>query len=114
MTERAGLRCLFSPHVAFCVLMAGLLGGLFVACPASAQVITTTQRPPQSAPHEGYFNCFGSFYEGDFLDAGRDFRDAGRGGIASTEGRWIDSICYYTMMGECYYQMGKMGDALDQ
>ncbi len=37
-----------------------------------------------------------------------------RGGIRSTEGRWVDSICYHTMMGECFYQMGKIAEALDQ
>jgi tetratricopeptide (TPR) repeat protein len=97
-----------------CVLALLALAGLTgLANEASAQAIAG-QRAPQSVPHDGYFSCFGSFYDGDFLDAGRDFRDAGRTGIASTEGRWVDSICYYTMMGECYYQMGKMGDALDQ
>jgi tetratricopeptide (TPR) repeat protein len=94
-------------------LVIALLASLLIASPANAQAIAG-QRGPQSAPHDGYFAAFNSFYDGEFLEAGRDFRDAGRTGIASTEGRWIDSICYYTMMGECYYQMGKMGDALDQ
>jgi tetratricopeptide (TPR) repeat protein len=95
-----------------CYLFA-IAGLMLSAQSASAQAIAG-QRGPQSVPHQGYFSCFGSFYDGDFVEAGKDFRDAGRTGIASTEGRWIDSICYYTMMGECYYQMGKMGDALDQ
>ena len=96
-----------------CLVVLAVVGALSFTGAASAQAIAG-QRGPQSVPHDGYFSCFGAFYDGDFLDAGRDFRDAGRTGIASTEGRWIDSICYYTMMGECYYQMGKMGDALDQ
>lgn len=99
------------PRLAFA--LAALLAALIFAPSASAQAIAG-QRGPQSVPHDGYFQCFGPFYDGEFVEAGRDFRDAGRTGIASTEGRWIDSICYYTMMGECYYQMGKMGNALDQ
>lgn len=98
-----------APALAF---LAALLA-LLICQTAAAQAIAG-QRGPQSAPHDGYFAAFNSFYDGEFLEAGKDFRDAGRTGIASTEGRWIDSICYYTMMGECYYQMGKMGDALDQ
>jgi CHAT domain-containing protein len=68
----------------------------------------------KSAPNDYYFQTMGTYYDGDFRSALRNFRDAARMGIASTEGRWIDSICYYTMLGECYYQMGEYGNALDQ
>ena len=68
----------------------------------------------KSAPVDMYWLTMPSFYDGDFRTAARGFRDAARSGIASTEGRWIDSICYYTMLGECYYQMGDLGNALDQ
>ena len=44
----------------------------------------------------------------------RLFQDAGRGGIRGGTNRWIDSICYYTMVGECYYQMGQHQQALVQ
>ena len=27
--------------------------------------------------------------------------------------RWVDTICYKTMAGECYYQMGELAKALD-
>jgi CHAT domain-containing protein len=106
MIARTALRLLLVPLCVICWLA-------FVQV-AAAQIAVSGGRGPESVPHQGYFSGFGSYYDGDFVDAGRDFRDAGRSGIASTEGRWIDSICYYTMMGECYYQMGKMGDALDQ
>lgn len=86
---------------------------LFAAQPVHAQAIAG-QRGPKAAPHDGYFNAFGYFYDGDFVEAGREFRDAARTGIASTEGRWIDSICYHAMIGECYYQMGDLNNALDQ
>ena len=29
------------------------------------------------------------------------------------DSRWIDSICYFTMAGECYYQLGQLPAALD-
>ena len=65
-------------------------------------------------PHDGYYLSFGSYYEGDFRTALGRFREAARSGYASSEGRWIDSICYHTMLGECYYQMGDLANALDQ
>ena len=68
----------------------------------------------KSVPHEGYFRGFGLYYDGQFQDAREYFRDAAHGGFASTEGRWIDSICFHTMIGECYYQQGNLVDALDQ
>ena len=72
------------------------------------------QRGPRSVPNEAYFQGFAAFYEGDFKTAQRVFRDAARGGVVSTEGRWIDSICYHTMLGECFYQMGDLENALEQ
>ena len=34
--------------------------------------------------------------------------------MKSPQSRWLDSICYCTMMGECYYQMGELEQALEQ
>ena len=65
-------------------------------------------------PNAGYFTGFGSFYEGDFKTAGQMFRQSASAGFNSTEGRWIDSICFHTMISECYYQMGDMANAADQ
>ena len=65
-------------------------------------------------PRDSHFLGFHSYFDGDYDDALRSFRDAARDGIRSTEGRWIDSICYHTMMGECYYKMGQLDQALEQ
>jgi tetratricopeptide (TPR) repeat protein len=67
-----------------------------------------------SIPNARYFDGFGSFNEGDFKSAGQMFRQSASGGFNSTEGRWIDSICFHTMIGECYYQMGDLGNAAKQ
>ena len=95
----------FHPAALALLLVAG---GLLLGGPSEA----LAQR--KSIPHDGYFNGFGYYYDGDFTDAREYFREAARGGIASTEGRWIDSICYHTMIGECFYQEGNLADALDQ
>jgi tetratricopeptide (TPR) repeat protein len=65
-------------------------------------------------PPAEYFIAFGSYYEGDYRAALRAFQSAARGGVRSTEGVWVDSICYATMIGECFYQMGEPAKALDQ
>jgi hypothetical protein len=68
----------------------------------------------RSLPNDTYFAMFGPFYDGDYASCVRGFRDSARGGLISIEGRWVDAICYHTMMGESYYQMGDLTNALDQ
>ena len=72
------------------------------------------QLRPRSYPNDLYYAAYQLYYEGEFRDAGTAFRRAARGGVVSSRGRWIDSICYYTMMGECYYRLGQLDDALEQ
>ena len=67
-----------------------------------------------SLPGRSYTIVFESHYDGEYRDSLRGFRSAGRGGVRSVTGRWIDSICYYTMLGECHYQMGNLAQALEQ
>ncbi|MHC4405238.1 MAG: tetratricopeptide repeat protein, partial [Planctomycetota bacterium] len=85
-----------------------LLGGLILthgaARPALAQV--------EAAPTASYLLTFHSFYDGEYKDALRQFQDEWRGAIKTHQSRWIDSICYHTMIGECYYHMGQPDDAL--
>jgi tetratricopeptide (TPR) repeat protein len=66
-----------------------------------------------SIPSEGYFATMGAYYAGDYKDALDSFLSEGRGGIKTATARWIDSICYHTMTGECYYQMGDLNKALE-
>lgn len=64
-------------------------------------------------PSDAYYAGFVPFYQGDYQGAGEVFNAAGRSGVRSTEGRWIDSICYATMLGECHFQMGNNALALE-
>jgi len=108
-----------SPIPSFAVCVIRRFGGLaffvmvLVTC-GSSSVWAQGQRDSRVVPRDGYFAAFVPHFEGEYKSSSRGFRDAFRGGIRSTEGRWIDSICYHTMMGECYYQMGELGLALDQ
>jgi tetratricopeptide (TPR) repeat protein len=82
------------------------------AASASAQIGT------QSTPHDGYWNSFGAYLDGDFRAAARNFREAAKDGVmnisVTAPGPWIDAICYHAMIGECHFQMGANSDALDE
>jgi len=83
-----------------------------------ASFLTPTQGWSQNrgstvVPSDAYYAGFIPFYQGDYQSAGEVFSAAGRSGVRSTEGRWIDSICYATMIGECHYQMGNNALALE-
>ncbi len=67
-----------------------------------------------SYPGPAYQVAFGPYSDGDYASAAKAFREAARSGVRSTEGRWIDSICYHTMIGENLYRMGEHAQALDQ
>ena len=43
----------------------------------------------------------------EYIDAIKGFKQAWRAGVKDVDGRWIDSICYYTMIGETYHRLGK-------
>ncbi len=66
----------------------------------------------ESIPSQRYFNAFTQVYQGDYRNALDMYIDEGKSGIKSGQNRWIDSICYHTMTGECYYQMGNLAQAL--
>jgi tetratricopeptide (TPR) repeat protein len=63
-------------------------------------------------PSPGYYDAYRSLCDGDYLDALRAFQSAGRGAYKVGQTRWIDSICYEAMCGECYFQMGVLDRAL--
>ncbi len=72
------------------------------------------QDAAKTIPNQQYHLAFRVYRTGDYRDALEMFEDAAHGGFVSVTGRWIDSICYHTMQGECYYHMGKLGQALQQ
>jgi tetratricopeptide (TPR) repeat protein len=68
----------------------------------------------RAVPGSVYYLARASFDAGEYQSALRGFREAARSGIRSTLGRWVDSICYYTMAGECYHHLGQPKQALEQ
>ena len=65
-------------------------------------------------PSDVYYVGFAPYYAGEYKTAMRVFRDAAAGGIQDLGARWVDSICYHTMIGECHYRMGELPQALER
>jgi len=101
----------FNPSL---TLRVGVLFSVAACCP----IVASGQVPSRSAPHDGYWNCFASFRDGDFKTAASNFREAAKDGIVNIDvnvpGPWIDAIAYHAMIGECHYQMGDLATALDE
>ncbi len=92
-------------------LALGLASFLVLHClapPSFGQGLGSTE-----IPSFRYSAAFDDFHDGEFEDALDTFMDERRGAIKKPGTLWLDSICYYTMMGECYYQMGQLEQALD-
>lgn len=94
------------------LLVTALFIGLFTFCLPSASLFAQIQGGTRSYPSDSYYAAFGNFYSGEIRNAGRDFRQAARGGYLVVDTRWVDSICYHTMMGECFYQLGDLTSAV--
>ena len=65
-------------------------------------------------PNRNYYTGFARFFEGDYKDAARDFRNSSRSAYKIGNQRYVDSICYLTMEAECYYHMGNYADAINR
>ena len=89
--------------------IAAMLLLLVVGADARAQTV-----PRDAAPGREYFLAFHDYYRGDYGDAAEQFRRAARNGVVSGLGRWVDAICYHTMLGECYFHMGESELALGE
>ncbi|MGC3966008.1 MAG: hypothetical protein QM775_01145 [Pirellulales bacterium] len=67
----------------------------------------------QTLPTDEYFAVLGVLYDGDYQAALNGFQDCLRSGLKTPSSFWIDSICYHTMCGETYFQIGQYAQALD-
>jgi CHAT domain-containing protein len=67
----------------------------------------------RQAPSPTYYLIFREFYAGNYKGALEGFQSEARSCIKAGQSRWIDSICYETMIGECFYQTGILDKALE-
>ncbi|MGQ9769524.1 MAG: hypothetical protein ACUVQG_03120 [Thermogutta sp.] len=75
---------------------------------AQAQLSSGGQTPPPA-----YFDGMAFMNEGDYRDALQMFDLCYRSAIRFGTRRFMDSVCYLAMMGECYYHMGQFDKAYD-
>ncbi len=86
---------------------------LSIGSPATAQQGGTAVVRDRTYPPTYYFTILYMLDDGHYIDALKGFKRVWRGAIKDVDGRWIDSICYYTMIGETYHRMGNPSLALD-
>ncbi|MEM1303362.1 MAG: hypothetical protein AAGG46_00610, partial [Planctomycetota bacterium] len=63
-------------------------------------------------PGAGYFAAIELLYRGEYQRAQRAFANELRGAVQTVDTRWVDSICYHTMLGESLYLQGRNAEAL--
>ena len=97
---RSRCSCLLWSSLATALAVLAILPG-----PACAQM--------QEIPSTVYYMGFSPFHDGDYRTALARFDEACRGATKVGQTRWIDSICYYTMAGECHYHMGSLPKAVE-
>ncbi|MBI3838798.1 MAG: tetratricopeptide repeat protein, partial [Planctomycetia bacterium] len=96
-----------------CRWIVSALGVWFCAAATFMPTARAQITPGDGVPSRIYFNTFPLYFDGDYRNALSAFLSEGRGGIKTATSQWIDSICYFTMAGESYYQMGNLPAALD-
>ncbi len=67
----------------------------------------------RSYPSPTYYLGFGPLNDGDYKNALEAFNRELRGAYRNGQSRWLDSICDYTMVGECEYRLGDYAAALE-
>ncbi len=84
---------------------------LVAAAVLSAPTVSAAQQYQRTVPGGDYFSALPMLYEGEYGDA---LKQLNRMSVIRVPTVWIDSICRDAMMGECYYQMGRLDEALDR
>jgi len=90
-----------------------LFGVLIAAAVSGAAPRSAVAQRNITIPHDGYLLARAPLNAGEYRTALTAYRNAARNGFRSTEGLWIDSICFYTMIGESFYRAGELKQAME-
>ncbi len=60
-----------------------------------------------------YYRTINQMYSGDYANALAGFENEYRGSIKIGTTRWLDSVCFLTMQGECHLRMGNLPQAAE-
>ncbi len=88
----------------FCVGLAATIAMAFVTS-ASGQVASRL-------PNPRYYALFLEYNQANYPAALKDFASGANGAFKVGTTRFLDSSCYWTMMGECHYHMGNYAEAV--
>ncbi|MEM7785889.1 MAG: tetratricopeptide repeat protein, partial [Planctomycetota bacterium] len=64
-------------------------------------------------PHQGYYQSFGEYYLADYKDSIRNFSRGANSAYRFGTQRFLDSICFWTHIGESYYHLGEYAKAME-
>ena len=71
------------------------------------------QQQPLPLPKDEYYQTlYRDYYSGEFGNALKNFRSTTA--FKDVDGFFLDSVCYWTMAGECYHRAGNYTDAIQQ
>src|SRR5271157_2540294 len=110
--RHGGFRRLVPPAVLVLVAILTVLGDSGLAAGQAGSRAAVGGAADRTVPTKTYHAAFIDFYDGDYRSARERFMAESNTAIRTAQSRWIDSICYETMQGECYYQMGAYAEAL--
>ncbi len=102
------LQCRFSVRWTLLLLLAGFVVASTLTQPAAAQ------QAPRPMPKPEYYFIFGEMYSGEYQSAGRRLRTFSNTAFRDVDGHFMDSVCYWTMLGENYYRLGDYASAIEQ
>jgi CHAT domain-containing protein len=102
----------FSRRGPAAVVAVGVLavGWLLSATPVSGQL----QGQNSPLPRQEYYLVFEQFNRGEFRAAQRNLRSFSRGATILVNGRFLDSVCYWTILGESHFRLGEYALAIEQ
>ena len=63
-------------------------------------------------PSDRYYRGVKLIEEGDFTKAALFYQEELRDAVRLGTDQWLDSLCYYAMLGEACYQAGELDEAL--
>ena len=80
----------------------------FVVTTLFATGTADAQSARSQLPNPNYYNSavFQQYYSADYSDAFKNFKRGHNGAYKLGTRRYLDSVCYLTMMGECNYHTG--------
>lgn len=92
-------------------LVASLIG-LMLAVVGTSVSAQLGPLASNQVPDASYYLLLPDFYNGNYRDVVRDFANT-RGALRFGTDRYVDSICYWTMAGECNYLTGNFPKAVE-